>query len=243
MKDIIKKTLIWLAAIVVFLGILMFIADVFIMPAYVASPEVKVPEVVGLAQDKAVEILKENKLMPIIQGIRYDNKIPKDHIIFQKPEGGSTVKENRRIFLHVSGGNPTSKMPDFINRTVRDAKIAIERMGFVLSDVEEVESELPANTIIEQIPNPGTNLTRGSKIKLKVSIGPSKGKVRVPDLVGMSYKEAVSTLQMNSLAVGTINYEKTNNLLPNTVISQFPSKNTLINVGETVDLFITKNQN
>jgi len=242
MKEIIKKILIWFAVLAVFFGILMYVADVFIMPAYVSSPEVKVPKVVGLTQDKAVEILKENKLTPVIQGTRYNEKIPKDHIIFQKPEGGTTVKENRRIFLHISGGNPTSKMPDFINRTVRDAKIAIDRMGFVLSDVEKVESELPANTIIEQIPNPGTNLTRGSKIKLKVSIGPSKGKVRVPDLVGMSYKEALSTLQTNSLAVGTINYENSNNLLPNTVISQFPSKNTLLNVGETVDLFITKNQ-
>ncbi|MCB0752715.1 MAG: PASTA domain-containing protein, partial [Ignavibacteriae bacterium] len=166
---------------------------------------------------------------------------PKDHIIFQKPEAGSTVKENRRVYLHISNGNPLTKMPYLIDKTLRDAQITIERMGFVLSEVEEVNSEAKANTIVEQSPNEGANLKRGTKIKLKISVGPNKGQVRVPDLLGMSLKEATETLQMNSLMVGNVSYESSNNLLPNTVITQFPSKSTLVNVGETVDLFVTKN--
>ena len=88
----------------------------------------------------------------------------------------------------------------------------------------------------------GLNLSNGSKIKLFVSVGPNIGMVRVPDILGMSYKEATSTLETNSLSVGAITYEVSKNLLPNTVISQFPSKNTLVAVGDSIDLFITKSQ-
>ena len=88
----------------------------------------------------------------------------------------------------------------------------------------------------------GTNLQKGAKVKLKVSVGPNIGMVRVPELLGLSFKEAEELLNKNSLNVGKINYQSSKNLLPNTVVAQYPAKNKLLNVGESVDLFITKSQ-
>ncbi len=242
MKHIIKKIATWSIVFFTISAIILFVIDVFIMPAVVNSKEVTVPNLVGIQKDEAGKILKDINLQVIYEGPRYNEKFPIDHVIFQKPEAGSVVKENRRVYLFISGGNPLTKMPDLINRSLRDAKITVENMGFVVDQVTEVKSEEPANTVIEQYPEEGTKLQRGAKVSLTISTGPNIGMVRVPDLYGLSLKEARKVLQQNSLVIGNINYEESKNLLPNTVITQYPSKNNLVQTGESIDLFITKNE-
>jgi len=243
MKPIIKKILLWLVGISTIIAILAFTIDVIVMPWYVDSEEVVVPNLVGKNKEDASKILIENGFNPIVEGPRYNDNFPIDHVIYQKPTAGSTVKENRRVYIVISGGNPLTKMPYLLDKTLRDAKVTVERLGFVLDDISEVKSEAKANTIVEQYPQEGTNLQKGTRVKLKVSVGPNIGMVRVPDLLGKPFKEAESILHKNSLVVGKINYQDSRNLLPNTVVAQYPAKNKTINVGESVDLFITKSQN
>lgn len=242
MKHIIKKIAIASIIFIAVVAIILFVTDVFIMPAVVNSKEVVVPNLVGKHKDAAEKILKDIDLQVIYEGPRYNEKYPIDHVIYQKPEAGSVVKENRRVYLFISGGNPLTKMPNLINRSLRDAKITVENMGFIVDKVTEVKAEEPLNTVIEQYPEEGAKLQRGAKISLTVSTGPNIGMVRVPDLYGLSLKEAARILKQNSLEVGNINYEVSKNLLPNTVITQYPSKNNLVQTGESIDLFITKNE-
>ena len=243
MKPIIKKILFWAIGIFTIFTILAFIADVFIMPWYVESEEVVVPNLVGKAKDEASQLLIEKKLNPIVEGPRYSDDFPIDHIIYQRPEAGSIVKTNRQVYIVYSGGNPLTKMPNLIDMTLRNAKVSIEMLGFQVGDISEVKSETEANTIVEQYPKEGVNLQKGTKVNLKVSIGPNIGMVRVPDLLSLSLKEAKNLIQQNSLVVGKINYQDSKTLLPNTIVAQYPSKNRLVNIGESIDLFITKNQN
>jgi len=224
-------------------AIIVFVADVFIMPWYVESQEIVVPDLIGMDKADAEKIIVESQMNPIIEGPRYSDEFPIDHVIFQKPEPGATVKEGRRIHITISGGNPLTKMPYLLDKTLRDAKVSIERLGFVLGNVANVKSEAKAGSIVEQYPKEGTNLQSGTKVKLKVSIGPNIGMVRVPDLLSLTLKEARDIIQRNSLKVGKINYQESRTLLPNTIVAQYPAKNKLVNIGETIDLFITKSQN
>lgn len=242
MKPIIKKILFWGLAIFTFFMVLAFVIDVLVMPWYVENNEIVVPNLVGKEKSEAEQLIVDTKLNPVIEGPRYSDEFPLDHVIFQKPSAGSVVKENRRVYIVISGGNPLTKMPYLLDKTLRDSRVTIERLGFILDDVSEVKSEARAGTIVEQYPKEGTNLQKGTKVKLKVSVGPNIGMVRVPDLLRLSVSEAKSVLQQNSLVVGKINYQDSKSLLPNTVIAQYPSKNKLVKVGETVDLFITKSQ-
>ena len=243
MNPIIKKILLSIVGLLTFFAIFAFIADVFIMPWYVDSEEVVVPSLVGKSKIEAESILEDSSLNPIFSEPRYSDEYPTDHIIYQKPEAGSIVKNNRRIYIVVSGGNPLTKMPNLVDKTLRDAKVSIERLGFRIGNIQEVRSEEKANTVIEQYPKESTNLEKGTKVRLKISVGPNIGMVRVPDLIGLSFKEAEISLRQNSLVVGKINYQDSPNMLPNTVVAQYPTKNKLVNIGEAVDLFITKSQN
>jgi len=243
MKPIIKKILLWLIAIFSFIAIIGFVIDVLIMPWYVENNEVTVPDIIGKNKEEAAQVLLDHKLNAIFEGPRYSDEFPVDHVIYHKPVSGSIVKENRRVYVVISGGNPLTKMPYLLDKTLRDAKVTIERLGFILHEVTEVKHESKLNTIVWQYPREGTNLQKGTKVKLKISVGPNIGMVRIPDLLGLSYKEAENLIHKNSLSVGKINYQDSKNLLPNTVVAQYPAKNKLINIGESIDLFITKSQN
>lgn len=237
-KKYIKYPVIIIAVAIIFL----IIFDKAIMPWYVSAEEVVVPDFVGQTKESALQALKDLGLKPIEEGPKYDENIPKDHIIFQTPKPGSTVKVGRRIYLYISGGDPLIKMPSLLGKTVRDAKITVERLGLVIDTLLNVRSEFPAKTVVEQSINEGEFLAKGDSVTLKISIGPQVGMVRVPNLISKSLSEAEKILRDLSLRIGKKTYLSSPNLLPNTVIDQYPSEDKLVSYGDSVDVVLTQSR-
>ncbi|MEW6508417.1 MAG: PASTA domain-containing protein [Bacteroidota bacterium] len=242
MKNKIRKYSILLTVVLLSFFVFLLIIDNFILPFYVAADEVKVPAVVGKHKDEAIKLLTDLNLSPVIQTSRYDERFNKDYVIFQKPSTNSTVKENRRVYLTVSGGVQTVQMPFLINKTVRDAQINLERIGLVLAQIEEVESEFPPNLIVEQQFPEGKEIPKGTSVWIKVSIGPKVGMVRVPNILGKSLNEVENILKSVSLRIGLKTYIHSSTLLPNTVVDQQPAENTLVAVGDSVNIVLTANK-
>ncbi|MBU1098829.1 MAG: PASTA domain-containing protein [Bacteroidetes bacterium] len=240
MKKYLKKIVIVPVIGLVIILALILLIDKVAFPWYVSAPEYDVPNVVGLNKDEAIKVLTELNLNPILQGPRYDARYPKDHVIFQKPSSGVMVKEGRRIYLFVSGGESLIKMPLLFGKTFRDTKVTIERLGLILGEVEEVKSEMPAGRIIEQHPLEGVDIPKGTAVDLKVSYGPKIGMIRIPNLLGKSFREAETLLKRNSLRIGKTTFLTSPSLLPNTIIDQYPGENKLVAVGDSVDVVITK---
>ncbi len=235
------RKLIIIPSIIILLGLItILIADNFVLPWFVEETEITVPDLVGMHKDQAVKTLKELNLNPIEEGPRFDESFEKDHVMFHNPAPGRKVKINRRIYLFVSGGEPLIKMPSLIGKTLRDAQITIERLGLFTGEVVETRSEFPANTVIRQDIEEGVTLPKGDTISLQVSVGPKVGMVRVPNVLGKSLKEAERILRRNSLKLGKQLYIATPNLLPNTVIEQYPGEQKLVNYGDSVDVTLTK---
>ncbi len=220
----------------------MIIFDYLILPFYVSGTEVKVPYVLGKNKDEAIKMLKDANLNPIVQTSRFDQKYQKDQIIFQKPSPNSIVKENRRIYLTVSGGEPLVKIPSVISKTIRDASITFERFGLLIGRIDSVESEFPANVIVEQQYPEGKEIPKGSKVNLKISIGPKEGMVRVPNLLNKSLNEAERILKSLSLRIGNKIYINSPNFLPNTVFEQDPSEDVLVKIGDSVNVVLTQSK-
>ncbi|MBI3122859.1 MAG: PASTA domain-containing protein [Ignavibacteriales bacterium] len=226
------------SALILIFGVLLVI-DLLIMPFYVSGSESKIPNVVGMNKDEAFNILEDANLSPVIQTTRYDEKYGKDRVIFQKPEGNKLVKAGRRVYLTISGGEPLVRVPFLINKTVRDAQVTLERAGLLLGDIDSVESEMDADLIVEQQYFQGRELATGSRVNVKISIGPQLGMVRVPNLVGRSFTEVENTLKSLSLRIGTKIYVKSSGYLPNTIIDHTPAEGSLIKVGDSVNVWIT----
>ena len=242
MKKTTKKIVsIPITLLVLFVGIVL-IMNSYVLPWYVSSPEFRMPTLEGRNKIEATNILKHLGLRPILVGPRYDEKVPKDRVIFQRPHSGTMIKEGRRVYLYISGGEPLLKSPTLIGKTFRDAKITIERMGLIVGTVERVQSDFAANTVIGQEPEKDINIKKGSVVNLKVSVGPKVGMVYAPALLGKSLREGKKLLRRNSLRLGTVNYQVSPNMLPNTIIDQIPTEGRLISVGDSVVVWVTKSK-
>ncbi len=220
---------------------LVLLMDNVILPWYVSSPKEKVPDVVGKNKDEAVRLLESLDMQPVIGDTTYDEKFPEGSIIFQRPRAGEIVKEGRRVYLFVSGGEPLVYVPELIGKSVRDARFSLERLGLKLGDVEQEPSGYPKDMIYDQEFAQGTPVKKGESVNVTVSIGQVQaGSIEVPDLIGKSLTEAEAILADSSLKVGKINYQPSFSLLPNTILDQYPSKGNRVNSGDAIDLFVTK---
>ncbi len=240
MKKLIKKILI--------LGIILSVLAVgaffginnYLMPAVVEAHELILPSVVGLNKADAIRKLEALKLTPIEVGPRFDSRYEVDEVIFQKPYAGTNVKENRRVYIHVSGGEPIIQMPQLIGKTFRGAELNLTRIGLFVGNLEDIRSELPMGTIVEQEFAFKDELEKGDSVDLKISVGPQKGMVRVPELISKSEKEAIKILHRLRLRLGKKTYRSSPTLLPNTIISQTPALNSLLSIGDSVNVIISK---
>jgi serine/threonine-protein kinase len=235
-KPYVKKFLLAITALI----IIILIADNILLPWYVSSEEVIVPNVIGKNDVEAMNILEENGFEPVISDTSFIESFPKDQVFLQKPEAGKIVKEGRIVYLFVSGGEQIVDVPLLKGKTIIDARFALERVGLKLGSVNEVASNYPRDMIFDQQYVEGTPLKKGQSVGVTLSTGSAAGDIIVPDLIGKSLTQARIILSDSSLTVGKINYQISSTLLPNTVLDQYPAPGNKLNAGDKVDLFITK---
>jgi serine/threonine-protein kinase len=132
-------------------------------------------------------------------------------------------------------------VPQLGGRSPRDAKFALERYGLRLGAINYASSDLyPQNTIMNQSAAPGKELAKGSAVDIVVSKGRAVDQTTVPDLIGRSVSEAERMLSDVGLKRGNITYQASTNLLPNTVVDQFPRAGDSLVRGAGVDLFVVR---
>jgi len=229
--------------LLIFLGILIsiiLILDFILLPLYVSGSELSVPSVIGMTEQEAFETLEDAEFNPSIADTSFGVSLPPGRVFLQKPESGKLVKEGRTVFLFISGGEQVISVPLLKGKSVRDARLSLERIGLKLGVIEEIASTHPKDMVFDQQFAEGTGIRKGQSVGISVSIGKGAGEIVVPDLIGKSLTEATRILSDSTLTVGKVNYQISSTLLPNTVLDQYPAPGNKLNSGNTVDLFITK---
>lgn len=212
-----------------------------ILPWYVSSTETHVPNVVGLSQEQAMAAIEEADLEPVVATIVYNDKVPKGLIADQKPYKDKLVKAGRNVYLYVSGGEQIINAPSLLGKNIKDARIILERLGLRLGSVEEVVSSQATGLIFDQQYSIGTPLKKGQSINVSISRGQIDTTfVPAPEVLGLSLAEAQNIIRGLGLNVGSINYQISSSLNPNTIIDQYPSQGTPVKRGGTIDLFVIK---
>jgi serine/threonine-protein kinase len=240
-----KKFVPALKGIAIVFGILLvlfFIVDDIVMPRYVQQGETtKVPRVIGMNVVEALQVLADAGLNGKQAEIRPDKQFPEGTVAVQTPDAGAEVKFGRGVYLTVSGGETLTSVPGLRGKSVRDATLTLERFGLRLGSVTyRVSIDFPENTVMEQSLAGGTNVRAGTLISVVASQGPSANRVPIPNLVRKPLAEAERILLQAGLKPGIITFQVNNNLLPNTVIEQFPRAGGFASAGQGIDLFVSQ---
>ena len=121
------------------------------------------------------------------------------------------------IFLYVvTKHDQVLIVPDFSNMTVSEAEYAAGQAGMRVEVTDSVYAKrMRKGAVRDQNPAPGAKVKEGRRISLTINALNSK-KVTMPNLVGLSMRQALAELQSRGLVLGKLIYVDdmaTNNVL------------------------------
>ncbi len=202
----------------------------------------------GMTVDQLDEYIKNKPLnYRVVDSTFVSDKLP-GTILEQNPVEGKRVKQDRRVYLTINASVPPKiQMPDLISSSLKNAKIQLENNGLVLGKTI-FKPCLGKNTVSETVMDDkplkkGQEIFKGSKIDLILCDGIGNKPIEVPDLVGLSYVEAISVLRLSELSVGAImKDEGVYNLEASYIRRQTPQSDSynMIKIGEPIDLYLQK---
>jgi len=203
-----------------------------------AATTVATPNVVGLVQADAESAIIAAGLVVGTVTTSNSATVPAGDVISQSPVAGTVVALGSAVDLVVSLGPVTVTTPSVVGLAQVDAESAIVAAGLVVGTVTTANSDtVPAGDVISQNPVAGTIVVEGSAVDLVVSLGPAL--VTVPNVVGITYTTAVSTITGAGLTVGNVSTVLTRNSC-GIVSSQSPSGGSLVAPGSAVNLVVTR---
>jgi len=224
------------------MAIIGLVMNFIIMPLVVkGGAETRVPNVTGLSYQAAEAKLQEVGLGIIKGNEEFDQNLPMGAIIDQRPEGGATVKQGRRVILTVSKGSASATVPRLEGYSLREARFLLEKEGLQPGQIIWLIDETkPDGVILGTAPYEGTVMKLNAKVQLMVNRRDAGQLVKVPDFVGKDLASAYVLAEENFLLIGELGYEIDEDLLPETVIWQSIPAGDEIKKWSVIDLTVSR---
>ena len=246
-KKIYKNYLVKNIGILIAAALVLIIIVFFFIRIYTRHGEAKaIPDFRGLTESQLQHLIKENELCYTVIDSVYIDDQPRGVVIDQTPKAGELVKKNRRIFFTINSWSAEQiVVPNLIDNSLRSAQAYLESLGFRLGKLIYIPSEYK-NMVLGQHYNgkpidPGTQLPRGSVIDLLVGRGLSNETTPVPNLLGMTVREAQKQAQSLYLNIGAIVMEEGIDSSAAFIYRQIPSSGSgqVLNLGASIDVWLT----
>ncbi|HIW25134.1 MAG TPA: protein kinase [Firmicutes bacterium] len=136
--------------------------------------------------------------------------------------------------------NRTETVPKFVGMTMTDAEEQASSLGIRLIEGAVVDSTEPADTILTQDVEEGTEITDNMEIMVTVSSGADM--YELPNVVGEQESDAISKITSALNANIIIEYEYDETHQEGEVIKQSPEGNTMVSASSDVVLTICRDQ-
>ena len=136
---------------------------------------VKMPKVVGLKRDEAINALKEAKLEAVVEEENSD-EIEKDYVIKQTTEDekeiavDTEIPAGTKIIIYVSMGIEQVEVPDLSGKTESEAKSAIENAKLKWKSTDKIsDSSKPNGVVVNQSISSGSMVDKDTEITITVN--------------------------------------------------------------------------
>ncbi|MDR2163082.1 MAG: Stk1 family PASTA domain-containing Ser/Thr kinase [Clostridiales Family XIII bacterium] len=213
-----------------------------------------VEDVLGKTEDEATNLLMDQGYVVEIGAETYSSDYKKGYVAEQDPAPGEPLAEGEIVTLHLSKGAEESsedeivgdtdedmaEVPDLVGKSRASAEYAIGAAGFNVGEVKTEDSDKPMDNVIAQNPKAGKQLKKGETIDITISQGPRKKEVNMPNLIGLTEKQAKSAINKAGLLPGTVNQEWSDDYKKGAVMWQQYKKGKKLNEGQTVDFTVSK---
>ena len=142
-----------------------------------------VPEVRGVTQQQA-QVAIENAGFTFGSISQQTSDEPRGAVIASDPPPGTTLDLPATVSITLSQGPASVQVPDLTGRTLADARSALEQLGLHLGGTSrDTSSFMPENTVLSQAPSPGSTVSAGASVNLRVSQFPPPPRLAPPDSI------------------------------------------------------------
>ncbi|MBR7187633.1 MAG: protein kinase [Clostridia bacterium] len=194
------------------------------------------PNVLGQEQMLALDRLENLNATTEVE-YSYSEEFEEGVVMAQSHRAGVRVKYATPVTVTVSLGSQWYYMEDYLGAKVDGAVEALTAQGVESIEVEYVQSDNPAGTIVAVEPDIGTQ-SKDTPVLLVVS----GQRIIMPLLTGRSLESARALLNAEGLAVGNISEGYSADAKAGIVIAQSVAANSQVLAGTSVDLTINQAQ-
>jgi len=186
----------------------LIVASILGVVAYrkLATPSYNVPNLVGLEEGEARNVVSGNGWNIIVQS-QQDDSQPAGKIFKTSPVSGAKLKKSQALVLYLSTGATLATLPDIAGKALTDVTAQMQALGLVLTSTEQFHETVAAGTVISwTVPAQpalvaGAQVVKGTQIAVIVSKGPAPR--TIPSLVGLTLD--VATAQLTALQLTIVN--------------------------------------
>ena len=104
-----------------------------------------------------------------------DKKIDRGYVVKTEPVAGTVIYSGDTVVLYVSSGDPNERNKTFVvgvtGNSLTDAAKILAKSNLVVGTYSYRNDSAPEGTVIEQHPQPGTQVVAGSTVSLVISAG------------------------------------------------------------------------
>ncbi len=249
-KEVTIKSLVTNAAIIIALILLIaFGAHVGLRVGTRHGARRTVPQFKGISIREAELVAESHDLNIFINDSLHVEAYAGGTVLDQLPAAGVEVKPGRTIYVVINAfGDRMVDVPYVAGRSLRQAKNMLDVAGLEIAQIKYVE-DMATNYVLEQsyrgrvIEAESTiEAPVGSGVELTVGVSQNDPNTIIPDLVGLSLKEAKSRIWESGLNVGRIEVDKGVNLLRDKgakVYAQSAPFNSSSSWGRSVNIHLT----
>jgi eukaryotic-like serine/threonine-protein kinase len=193
--------------VLLLLLLLLFLGSLALLTQH--GKTMKIPVVTGLPYDQAKKTLESQGFAVQIQDSVYYDTTPPLQVVKQFPEADNLVKVNRTVYLTINRAEaPFIQMPNLVSMSFRNADMILRQYGLRLEDTV-FKPDFAKNSVLDQLYKgatikPGTQIQQGSSITLVLGNGIGDRGFIVPDLFGLTYRQAKARIDSLNLTFGSV---------------------------------------
>jgi len=205
----------------------------------IAEP-VQVPDVTGLEEDEAREVLEAAGLgVAAVVRREYSEDIEVDEVIRTSPRAGAEVAEGTVVHLYISLGPEETLVPDIVRQTEAEARRMIEEADLIVGTVTRApHDEIPEGQVISSNPPARTSVAPNTRVNFVLSSGEERP--TMPTVTGMNEAAARTAISgANLTGPITVNQEYSDRPAGE-VISQTPAAGTEVERDVAITLVTSR---
>ncbi len=199
-----------------------------------------VPKIIGLDQTQAEKLVSSKGLGLKIIRSQYDEHVPAGLVSEQIPKANNYAKRGQVMEAVISKGNPMVKIPQVAGMSFQEAQIqlAANRLRVGRESMISTLSE-PKDSVMAQVPEPGTTVESFSEVDLLVSAGPQDPAYVMPDMKNQPLEKAFKALRPVGITIEKITSEVHDDLDSEIILSQTPAAGVKIQPKDSVSFVVS----